>query len=127
MPDDNHIVQALTMVYQAIAAARVLELLTLLRLRELLAAGTPKAPTEYTDDENVAIADIADALVAEDLERQRTAAHGFLRSDGTHAGVPCKPYPLPPLPKLNLRRLPSARDCPGSLAAECGHRIRCRR
>jgi hypothetical protein len=61
--------------------ARVLELLTLIRIGAM-------PPPDSNDAERAAIADIAEALVAEDLERQRAAAHGFFRTEGEHAGVP---------------------------------------
>jgi hypothetical protein len=77
------------MVVQAAATARTIELLTLIRLRTLLAEGqVPTIPLGYSDAETAAIQAIADVLIAEDLEQQRLAAYGFMQSEGEHAGVP---------------------------------------
>jgi hypothetical protein len=77
--------------FQAAAAARFIEILSLIRLRTLMADGfMPSLPSGLSEAEGLSLVAAIEALMGENLEQKAALTHGFLRGEGEHQDVPCK-------------------------------------
>jgi hypothetical protein len=80
-----------SVLLQTSYASRTSSLLTLLRLRSVLASDAPHAALDFEESEGSAIFTACDALLGEESDTKNTILLDFLSGEGDLNGVSCKP------------------------------------